>query len=506
MSHAILLFYSLLWSSVGNVVGYLHHSARSRPTLWSSAKPMIRPNTELHAVSKKAEMYIKVKRLKQMVADGKGYQEYIDEKKRYEKPEDGGLITPSDSQNNNAISNETENVPSAAEAVEVKRKLLSLGLGKSDPIEVMKKVLKYQQDKIDQQQALISESLNVVKELSNVVENNQDSAVKVEKKEEIKVENNAEKNDEDDLIADSTAANDINLSESSTNNTVENTVENRFEDKISDIKDIKDVKDEIEENVVKIAFLPDTGTDDDKRYFYPGLDYLFSNIHSSNSPNSLDKAASKVSADFYKYNDNRASNDLTTDENTSDDKNNNNNNIIDDVIFRSNFKIISMPDIYVQNTKRYEQKWMEYMRTLDLDSYDIVIAHGSSSEALLRYMESKKIQKSVLIDCSDIYTAGERHGRAYRFSLIDENCKKISLICTAEKYLIETTALQKSLNKKEIIDLSSVDDSAARTVSTVSTARIESTERTAVPELNYEMNSIIINQIFDAVRNLHIDL
>ena len=39
----------------------------------------------LQAISKKAEMYVKVKRLKQMIAEGKGYEEYIDEKKRYEK-------------------------------------------------------------------------------------------------------------------------------------------------------------------------------------------------------------------------------------------------------------------------------------------------------------------------------------------------------------------------------------------------------------------------------------
>lgn len=92
-----------------------------------------------------------------------------------------------------------------------------------------------------------------------------------------------------------------------------------------------------------------------------------------------------------------------------------------------------MPNVYESNTKRYEVQWMTYMRSLRLDQYACVIAHGSSAEALLRYMESDKIQSAVLIDASDVYTAGERHGRAYRYSKIQKHCRLISFISSTRE-------------------------------------------------------------------------
>jgi hypothetical protein len=87
-----------------------------------------------------------------MISDGKGYQGYVDEMKKYDKPtaEDSKFVSPEIG--NTATSAESDNSTSTTlSPVEVKKKLVSIGLGKSDPVEVMKKVLKYQQDKIDAQ-------------------------------------------------------------------------------------------------------------------------------------------------------------------------------------------------------------------------------------------------------------------------------------------------------------------------------------------------------------------
>jgi hypothetical protein len=38
--------------------------------------------------------------------------------------------------------------------------------------------------------------------------------------------------------------------------------------------------------------------------------------------------------------------------------------------------IVAMPDIHEFNTKRYETKWMDYMRELKLFDYELIVAHG----------------------------------------------------------------------------------------------------------------------------------
>ena len=106
------------------------------------------------------------------------------------------------------------------------------------------------------------------------------------------------------------------------------------------------------------------------------------------------------------------------------------------------FDILPMPYVYELNTKRYEVRWMAYMRTLQLSQYDLIIGHKSSAEALLRYLESEQdLQHSniMLIDGSDIYTAGERHGRAYRYSLIQQNCATVRIACTTQGIKEATT-------------------------------------------------------------------
>ena len=66
---------------------------------------------------------------------------------------------------------------------------------------------------------------------------------------------------------------------------------------------------------------------------------------------------------------------------------------------------IDMPDITELNTKRYEQTWMNYMRDMNLnEKYDIIIAHGTSADALARYLESEKLKFTIFLDVADIYT------------------------------------------------------------------------------------------------------
>ena len=97
--------------------------------------------------------------------------------------------------------------------------------------------------------------------------------------------------------------------------------------------------------------------------------------------------------------------------------------------YRSNsvycsMNFLDMPNIYESNTKRYEVQWLNYMKEeLDLSSYDVVVGHGSSAEAVLRYMEQPypKLRSIVVLDVNDIYTAGERHGRRYHYSKIKRN-------------------------------------------------------------------------------------
>ena len=104
----------------------------------------------------------------------------------------------------------------------------------------------------------------------------------------------------------------------------------------------------------------------------------------------------------------------------------------------------SLPNIQSLNDKRYEIKWLEYIHFLNVSSYDVIVADKISAEAMLRYAEGTNktkvisaasaqfINSLVLIDCPDIYTAGERHGRQFRTSCISRHCASVSLIATNE--------------------------------------------------------------------------
>lgn len=100
--------------------------------------------------------------------------------------------------------------------------------------------------------------------------------------------------------------------------------------------------------------------------------------------------------------------------------------------------IQSLPDIHAMNDKRYEIRCLNFARELKFLNYDIIVADSSSCEALLRYCESEPINGAIFIDAPDIYTAGERHGRSFRASLISRNCPKAAFIATSERRRIES--------------------------------------------------------------------
>jgi Ni,Fe-hydrogenase maturation factor len=75
------------------------------------------------------------------------------------------------------------------------------------------------------------------------------------------------------------------------------------------------------------------------------------------------------------------------------------------------------------------------MKDQNLANFDTVVSHGTSSEALLRYLESYQLKRVILIDATDIYTAGERHGRAFHFNRIASNSDSIHFLCLSQKHL-----------------------------------------------------------------------
>lgn len=117
--------------------------------------------------------------------------------------------------------------------------------------------------------------------------------------------------------------------------------------------------------------------------------------------------------------------------------------------YNGTIEIENIPNIYEFNDKRYEVQCLNYLRNLNLLKYDMLIADSGSCEAILRYLESEQLKCVILIDSPDIYTAGERHGRDFRYSLISSNCiGSISLIATTETKLIESKNIHNSFPLK----------------------------------------------------------
>lgn len=95
--------------------------------------------------------------------------------------------------------------------------------------------------------------------------------------------------------------------------------------------------------------------------------------------------------------------------------------------------IVPVPHVYEMNDKRYEKKWLDYMNDFPLSYFNHVVTLDSGgSEAILRYLESYQLSHVTLVDAFDIYTAGERHGRDFRFSRILQNIDSIKFIATTE--------------------------------------------------------------------------
>lgn len=126
----------------------------------------------------------------------------------------------------------------------------------------------------------------------------------------------------------------------------------------------------------------------------------------------------------------------------------------DGVARNYNLTWANLPNVQLLNDKRYEIKWLEYIHSLNVSSYDVIVADKVSAEAMLRYAEGMNktkdasaasapfINSLVLIDCPDIYTAGERHGREFRTSCISRHCVSVSLIATNEQTYEEACNLK----------------------------------------------------------------
>jgi len=89
---------------------------------------------------------------------------------------------------------------------------------------------------------------------------------------------------------------------------------------------------------------------------------------------------------------------------------------------------------------------MTYLRNvLHLSSRDLVVAHGSSADAVLRYIETDDVKAVVLIDGSDVYTAGERHGRCYHYQQMREHCRDVTVGATTSQTASELDTLRDGL-------------------------------------------------------------
>ena len=112
-----------------------------------------------------------------------------------------------------------------------------------------------------------------------------------------------------------------------------------------------------------------------------------------------------------------------------------------------NARIIVCPNIYELNDKRFEKRWLEYLVQHKSSSFETIISLDTgSSEAILRYAESNKLNNIVLINPFDLYTSGERHGRDYRYSLIIKNIKSFSIITTKDTLIKSYNTLKRELN------------------------------------------------------------
>ena len=137
--------------------------------------------------------------------------------------------------------------------------------------------------------------------------------------------------------------------------------------------------------------------------------------------------------------------------------------------------VLDMPDIYAFNTKRYESEWMTYMRNSQppLASYDVIIAQGTSAEAMLRYAESDRVKNLILIDASHIYTAGERHGRDYHYSLIKNNVMQIRFLTTSVSRGNDLRILHEGLGLAPSLTEGKKDDQSNGIVERVQSLAIE---------------------------------
>jgi len=94
------------------------------------------------------------------------------------------------------------------------------------------------------------------------------------------------------------------------------------------------------------------------------------------------------------------------------------------------------PNPYHTMTKRWENTWIEAMRSFKPDENTVLIGHGSGAEAALRFIEEHKVKGCILVATpGDEYYAGERHGRLYRWESIKMNSEFVVQFHRCECYV-----------------------------------------------------------------------
>lgn len=137
---------------------------------------------------------------------------------------------------------------------------------------------------------------------------------------------------------------------------------------------------------------------------------------------------------------------------------------INNIKYNTILTVIPLPNIYDLNDKRFEKRWLDYMKSELLLSdinkevptsfsttFDILLSTDTgSSEALLRFSESHSLHHIILTDAFDLYTSGERHGRDFRVSKISENVQSVSFLITSSTHMKSYLKLRNTLDERKV--------------------------------------------------------
>eukprot|EP00668_Euglena_longa_P002502 GGOE01002919.1.p1 GENE.GGOE01002919.1~~GGOE01002919.1.p1 ORF type:complete len:359 (+),score=72.84 GGOE01002919.1:34-1110(+) len=109
-------------------------------------------------------------------------------------------------------------------------------------------------------------------------------------------------------------------------------------------------------------------------------------------------------------------------------------------------EVLLMPNIYSRSEPEFGASWLMFMEYfLFLDLRGVVVAHGSSAEAVLRFLELNPLQRCILLDAPARCLAPDQNGREYRWDAIARNCASLTLISLAGDRDADARILQQQL-------------------------------------------------------------